>query len=430
MISNVPIENLPKTKKVVYQHIKNEIVEDSELKKGIFTIFGPKRVGKTVLMQQLCKEFDGCYFSMRQIKNESRRERKLELHKTLISELLKCNKSLICIDDIIMIPKQYKDGFFAALREVKDRTILVSGNIKCFVDNCAEELRSLKTFTMSGLSFYEYCNWNNTSFSSLFSAFSFEFLKYKQNEEVRSPELYMQATLRDIKNCYDYPQFCEDENWIVSYRLMDEWKFGQNLQMLCNNHKSFYESMKDWGYIEPFLVQIGLISVHYEYKYLTDELKGFLTDKRHCYMNLALLGLDSTEDLKGLGEVYCCSEALRHFGALNENNRILVKFGKSYLASDFYFSNSKVVIKITRDEDEINDCVYLAKKLGINSVVVTVPQLSEVGHDTMKGVKVLKVLPDQLAYALGELETIPNVKELLSVEPLKVFNELIIVKGE
>lgn len=426
MISNVPIGEIPETKRITYLEIKREILINLGLKKRVFTLFGPKRVGKTVLLKQLCSELDGCYFSMRAIKADYSKDWDAKRCLKEILRTLECGKSLICIDDIIMMPREISDKVLATLREAIDKTIVVSGNVKCFVDNCAEELGSLKTFTMSGLSFYEYCNWRSGEYRII----PYSFIKYKQDEELRSLDLYLHATLRDIKNCYDYPKFCEDANWITSYKLMDEWRFVQTLRMLNMSRRDFYESMKEWACIEKFLVQIGLLLVYDEYMYLPRKSTVVTLNKRHCYPNFEPLGLEPTQDSNFLFKVYCYNELLKHFEGIGDMHGVLG--GDSTSDSDFplYFVNSALMVSITGQDSEISESIKIAKKLGINKLIVTTSAQWCVNCETIDNVEVLKVTDSYLAYALGELETIPNVKDSLTFKPLGLFKELVTAKAD
>lgn len=454
MESNTPIINLPTTKKAVFYQIKKQLFDNTHRVYGLYSVLGPRRVGKTILLQQLCQEYNGYYFSVEELKVSAREFGDYEKMKKLFFELLQEPCELICIDEITQMPGNLYGIMSHYLKLVRDKIVIVTGSIPSSVEDFTLQAGLKGSFYLHSLNYWEYCNWKQESVDSR----SFKkFLELKHHEEIPILTDYAKSVLSCSKQSYHGREMRSLDDLEEIESIFRHGEFEKLLKLVCLSgqfklsSKSRFEDLPNLPGIEPdrfeeftklkqtilknenkiaklssFLEETGLGEEVYLYNYAENlravnpdySMKGvrvdstFLTFEFPCFGS-SVFGTSVVEDhfdYEHQCEVYVFNQLCKFFhypGKFRHDNKVEIDFMSDEVLVEIK-SNS-----LNHAKKHLMVYKSIAETVEINQLILTTSDdmLIKEYDETLK-IEVLKVNLPQLAWVLGELECeYNNLKE-------------------
>lgn len=153
------IPELPKTKKGIYDTIK------AHFKVGtVCSIHGSRRVGKTILLRQLCEELNGYYFDVEKYQCEYGFNKcENEIIEDLTKIWQESEVDLIAIDEITKLPYSIIGTITEAIKTSFNKGIIYTGSIPASVELIDSRVMPHEIFDVNPLNYVEYCDWNESS---------------------------------------------------------------------------------------------------------------------------------------------------------------------------------------------------------------------------------------------------------------------------
>ncbi len=444
--------SLPKTKKATYYAIKKSVFAKGVAEKGLYSIVGPRRVGKTILLKQLCEEFNGYYLSVEELKssyNGSVEDSRRVL--SVIVEAIQSDYKLVCIDEVTQMPDF---GYGKLIHELKlawNKAVFITGSIPQAVEDFGANASVEVVFRMSSLSYWEYCNW----FECKVSSRSYEnYLSFKQFTEIKDVSSYASSVLQGSMDSYRYNcvKVKEMEESVV--KLFKEERFEDYLKLICLSGQfklspsGGFEDSPSLSQLDSedtqelrrlktirivkeerirqlrlFLVYTGLgeYSNSYEYdesvKLSKFALEGAIVKDRFIRFEFPCFGgcvfnqlLTSDRlDLNHQCEIDIFNWASKLFcgtGKFRNNDDEEIDFVSRSLLIEIKNGSLKQIVS------HMENYLSITKKLGVYDLLVTTSDKC-LKFDDMGGVKVVRAYLPLLSYTLGEYLTFPKPKQTL-----------------
>jgi hypothetical protein len=479
MKSNISEMVLPNTKKTVFYQVKSELIDKNFI--GLATLLGPRRVGKTTLLQQLCKECNGYYFSIEDLNCTANEIRDTNNIESKLVELLNSNYKLICIDEITQLPKVLYGRLSHYLKLVWNKAVLITGSIPSSVEEFAMRAGTKITFRITSLSYYEFISWKyNGDLTKLSQDTYREYLTFKQYHEIKDLTEYAKDVLDCSKNNFFRRESEEEELNQKIEKIFKNQQFEQLLDLICLSgqfklsSKGRFEDLPDLdnlaiadeemyvkflnlkskilqkenqiNALERFLRDTGLGTDVYLYEYFTSPISSskyessdynmkdviiasqYMSFEFPCFGS-AVFGYPTTEsgnDLNHQCEVDIFNKLIKifHFpGKFRDNNSDEIDFMSEELLVEVKNAT------LSHAKKHLLKYKAIAERTDVRNIILTCTDnilLKE--YDEQFQVSTLKVNIIEFAYILGMLELDYNItrhnKDIIR-KPLKVFYELL-----
>lgn len=465
------MSKLPETKKSLFYLMENSLFQDYykeskdlELtglhsRNGVFVLTGPRKVGKSTLLKQLCEKYDGNYFNVERLSNSVDSDTNLEFCLEEFKRALNCEKRLVCLDEITKMPDALYWELSDLLKSIDNKIVIITGSIPKSVKDFAEIIGDKEVFEMHPLDYWEYCNWYDKTLGE--DSYR-DYLSFKQFKEIRGIEEYARLVLKDSITSYSYNSVRNEEIAEDVLELLDEHTFTDCIKLIClsgqmklsrkgsfediprlrqlnSKEYSEYKRLKRIKLmdkekiisLQKFLVDTGLGEYVNCYCYNDEQLKTdcslchvgstgrFLTFEFPCFGSTVFNKLVTEDDFDFNHQC--------EVDVFNDSKRLFSYVGK-FRDSDnaeIDFMSFEVLIEVKNSPlNHVNKYIYgyteICNNTEIDNLIVTTSD-SVLDLSVVNGVKVLKVNLPLLAYTLGELQTVPDARELLKYEPAEVL---------
>lgn len=142
------LKRYPKKRDLFYKLVKAD--------RGLIGIAGVRRIGKTVLLRQLCETLNGCYYTFDDVFTaDGFHDRVFEI----VNQIENDDKPVF-IDEIIRIPNEYLGRLFCTMKEYHDcRLIMFTGSYPKAVNDLRCKMGRGVIYNLYSLSYSEYCKW-------------------------------------------------------------------------------------------------------------------------------------------------------------------------------------------------------------------------------------------------------------------------------
>lgn len=324
------IPELPKTKKGIYDTVK------SHFKVGaICSLKGSRRVGKTILLKQLCEELDGYYFDMEvyncEFDSMTESERIL---RDLIQVLSDDSVKLVAIDEITKIPSAIYGEIASAIRNSTKKGFIYTGSIPSSVEIVDERIMPHHHFMLNPVNYYEYCDWNSVPVNAktytdyLCFANSLDYLAITpvESEEVLSTSLF--TKYQGVEKDERVEALREFTAEVLSYTIKSISRdYNRNSNYPTNNllnavnakNESLFEKMLLCTFklgITNHFVGMPSLNLIEKSKYSYQNLKNFIAGNKNLVGQFRKFLLDTglakdcyewCYDSKGVGEGDICN---------------------------------------------------------------------------------------------------------------------------
>lgn len=395
MKSNVEVFEIPETKKAVYYQIKSRLFEDYYEHKGLYAVIGPRRVGKTTLLQQLCQEYDGYYFSIEELNCTYNEYGNSKGVLDQVLDVLMSKEKLVCIDEITQLPKDVYGALSHYLKLVNDKIVIVAGSIPKSTKDFCRMAGVKRCFSISSLSYWEYCNWNRCKVSE--DSYK-SYLKFKQFEELENVKDYAVMVLQGSCNSFkskeiEYEEMNEDVEDILRTGRISSPSKRQSLEKFLSytglgKKYSIYEmAERDGNYLySPLQNVISNDSfMHFEFP---------------CFGNIVYSAtlLDDELSYNQLCEVDVFNQLIKLFhdcGKFRSNDELEIDFMSAKLLVEIKNSKVKYVKR------HLGDYLKIANRVKVPRLLLTTSEEILEKID-VTGTEVLIVNLPQLCYTLGE----------------------------
>jgi hypothetical protein len=474
---NVSIKNIPKSRKSVYYQIHQKIFKNNYT--GLYSLVGARRVGKTTVLQQLCEEFNGYYFSVEQLKCGINDWGDCERYEKIFTDLLYSDEKLICIDEVTQLPYNVMGILSHHLKLIRNKIIIVTGSIPESVRDFCQIAGTQIEFRMHALTYYEYINWYDMKISM--ESYT-RYLTFKQHEEIKDIKDYAIDVLRCSINSYHTYDVEHEEivEWIKD-AFSSEDKFKRYISLVCltgqfkltkSNHFEVLpnlqirneEQLKNYANLKrtiltkkehinalaKFLqitglgqtrILYGLQSVElrpdvYDFSTLENirEIQRFTTFEFPCFGSAVYetLVTEHPADLNNQCEVDIFNLASRMFndvGKLRENDDIEIDFISENVLIEIKNSSQKHIAKHVRQYLDIATVVNCDQLIITTSddVLKVFDKTVERTDNLSNGYSTIKVMLVNLpkfVYALGQAET-DYKSEKISKDPIDYIYSII-----